>query len=378
MNDSSSSVKVLAIASGKGGTGKSIIVASLGYLLAHCGFKTLLIDMDLFTNGLTFYVLRSFPRKPKISTTSIFLGEQKFVDLSPILIPNEFCNDKLYIFPAIPIKEDSSKFIIDEKFNNFSSFINQVQQIIQVALNDGFEYIILDTRGGGDLTSIGSILAAEGFMIVTEADKISWDIGQRLLNNINDTVELDTLGEEIDVSRLGFIINKNVLPAESIISFLTQAWECPSLATIPLDKNAVRCFQQNIIPVAENITIPFCVALLPLIRKVFVSEGWDKDNKFYLNYLEKKIAEAEIIERKKLKHEANISIIRNITKVYGIFLSTFLLVFLAYNLIISNKTNSIELALLVFITATMIIMITIFDKEFFEIVKAIILKMYQK
>ena len=374
MIDSSSDLKVLAIVSGKGGTGKSLIAASLGYLLAHCGFRTLLIDMDMFTNGLTFYVLGSYPRKSKTSTRSIFLGEEKFGSLSPIFIPNEFCNDNLYVFPSMPKKKQQSKFTIAQQFADFPSFVRRAKRLIRTAQESGFEYIILDTRGGGDLTSIGSTLAAEAFIIVTEADKISWDIGRQLLGDIDETIEVEELTEELDVSRLGFIINKNVLPPESIVSFLEQEWQCPSLVTIPLDENAVRYFQQNIIPVACDIGTPFCIALLPLVRKLFVSENWDEDNKSRLKILENQAKQAEIITRKKSKYEARTRTIATIMRIYGIFLSTLLLVFLSYSLIVSQKLSERESALLVFIASTLIFIITVSDQDFLEIIKRILTK----
>ena len=51
--------KIINIISGKGGTGKSLITAVLGRLLAQEGASVLLIDYDMFVRGLThfFYLL---------------------------------------------------------------------------------------------------------------------------------------------------------------------------------------------------------------------------------------------------------------------------------------------------------------------------------
>src|SRR5258706_15616247 len=49
--------EVIAIASGKGGTGKTLIAACLGYVLTKSGLSTLLIDADPGTDGLSLYLL---------------------------------------------------------------------------------------------------------------------------------------------------------------------------------------------------------------------------------------------------------------------------------------------------------------------------------
>src|SRR5579871_2301761 len=49
--------EIIAIASGKGGTGKTLIAACLGYLLTKAGLRTLLIDADPGTDGLSLFLL---------------------------------------------------------------------------------------------------------------------------------------------------------------------------------------------------------------------------------------------------------------------------------------------------------------------------------
>ncbi|MGB0722212.1 MAG: P-loop NTPase [Gammaproteobacteria bacterium] len=55
--------RITAIMSGKGGTGKSSISSSLAFALAHTGYRTLLVDLDLFTHGLTFLNQGRLPRR---------------------------------------------------------------------------------------------------------------------------------------------------------------------------------------------------------------------------------------------------------------------------------------------------------------------------
>ena len=49
--------KVICFASAKGGSGKTVISASLAKFLAAVGKKVLLVDMDAATNGLSLLYL---------------------------------------------------------------------------------------------------------------------------------------------------------------------------------------------------------------------------------------------------------------------------------------------------------------------------------
>ena len=46
-------MKIINIVSGKGGTGKTLLVAVLAELLSRKRAKVLLIDVDIFVRGLT-------------------------------------------------------------------------------------------------------------------------------------------------------------------------------------------------------------------------------------------------------------------------------------------------------------------------------------
>ncbi len=282
----------MAILSGKGGTGKSIIAASLAYVLANCGFKTLLVDVDLFTGGLSFYVLAEYPAHRSVALQNIFLGvaDQEFKHLRPTPIPNEFCEKNLFLLPAIASKaRRHSELVINSQFQSVDSFSRTLQEILtNVNRAQKFDYILIDTRGGTDLTSVGSALVADGFIVVTEADKTSWDVGEVLFAAIHDAQKETSHFAHA----LGFILNKNVLPPEAIVAFLKQRWECPHLATLPLDENAIRFYQEDRVPIAADPTCPFSAGLIPIVRKLFVSEAWAPDNTYRLGILENRAKQA--------------------------------------------------------------------------------------
>ena len=283
-------MKSIAVLSGKGGTGKSTISASLGYILARCGFKTLLVDLDLFTHGITFYALAQCRKKIDFTLTDLFLKTRKNMETMPqadhipcIMVPNPFTDSNLFVLPSIsPENPDNMELQYDREFDNISRFRVKLKKIIEQAGNKyGFEYIIIDTRGGTDHTSTGAALTADTFIMVTEADKPSWEMGNFLMDAIDEM----EIREKNDVRRAGFIINKNVLPSKSIERYLRKKWRIPHIGTIPLDRSAIRYFQENKVPVAESAACPFSREIFKIVRKIFVSEKWTDEELYELKTL---------------------------------------------------------------------------------------------
>lgn len=263
---------IISILSGKGGTGKSIITASLGYLLSNLGFKTLLIDTDFFTNGLTYYILADNPRIVQKGLRDIFIS-QDINSAFPIEeIRNEYCNNNLFLLPSSNTRaiDQISELKLSESFSDISVFIRMMQRIFLKVSMYEFDYILIDTRGGSDLTSIGSAISAGSTIIVTEADKPSWDMGRVLLN----TIEEAESKERSHVAKLGFILNKNVLPSEAIEMFLRKEWGCPHLVSIELDRDVITAFQRDKIPIVENSNNQFSYSIFITIEKIFINSFW--------------------------------------------------------------------------------------------------------
>jgi MinD-like ATPase involved in chromosome partitioning or flagellar assembly len=334
----SSATQTLAILSGKGGTGKSILSTSLGYLLARIGFRTLLVDMDFFTGGLSFYALAEYPRRPKVSLKDVFTDQAPVEEVRPVEIPHPFARGHLYILPAVTGRRQSeAELQLHVRFQDLEAFVARVQSLLDSVRNDGgFDLIILDTRGGSDLTSVGAALAAGSYILVTEADKTSWDVGRLLI----DAVEEGGLATGFPADRLGFVINKNVLPSQAIEAFLRQQWECPHLTTIPLDENAIRFFQEDRVPVAEDIGTPFSAAVIPIIRKLFVSEDWSNEQIDLYHNLEFESSD-KLLER--IESEASLRRANRFTslmRIYGGLLSLLVLGILASRLNMAEPRGS--------------------------------------
>ncbi|MGB0711989.1 MAG: ParA family protein [Gammaproteobacteria bacterium] len=278
--------RITAIMSGKGGTGKSSISSSLAFALAHTGYRTLLVDLDLFTHGLTFLNQgRLSSREDLRPVKDIFehapSGEGDSGPMpTPLPVRSGYTGGNLYLLPSIrvegadldsvPLGNDPLE--LNAPYNELLPFATRLRAALErLGEIHDFDYIILDTRGGADHTSVGAALAAGSFILVTESDKPSWAISDRLLETVHGVRESSGLHTQ----GLGFVINKNALPTEQIERHLHTRWRLEHLGTLPYDVEVVRSFEQAGIPVEDEPTAKFSGALFELVHRLHKAPGWD-------------------------------------------------------------------------------------------------------
>lgn len=284
----SKGLRTIAILSGKGGTGKSIIVASLGHLIAHCGYKVLLIDTDFITRGLSYYLMADEPYNAQHGLINVFDSENNSLNIIDRLkINSEYCGGNLDLIPATSrIQAHHPSPLIQNDF--YVIFKNQLQKLLMYALERwNYDYVLIDSHGGSShiTTTIAGLV--DGYIIITEADKTSWDVTELLIKSIDENNSIKTVKQP---TRLGFLLNKNTLPEKEIVSFLKQRFLCKDLAVIPLDIEAVRCFQNDEIPLIEDDTQPFSEGIVTLCNRLFRPlNNWDKEANQCLKEIENKI-----------------------------------------------------------------------------------------
>ena len=122
--------EVVVVTSLKGGVGKTMLSASLAYILARMGKRTLAVDMDLGTGGLDI----ALGRENEVAST--------FLDL----LNHTSADDA--IWPG----EDGVYFLAAPVFFNESSLNDVTQDAFDSALTylkEHFDYIIFDMPAGG-------------------------------------------------------------------------------------------------------------------------------------------------------------------------------------------------------------------------------------
>lgn len=142
--------EIYPIGGGKGGVGKSFIVASLGTLLAQRGNTVVLVDLDLGVSNLhTFLGIKN----PKSGINSFLNKSIKKLDRTvvPTIIPNLF-----FISSARCSMEIANLFHA------------QKQKIITAIKSLPFDYILLDLGAGTNFNTLDFFLTSnEGILICT-------------------------------------------------------------------------------------------------------------------------------------------------------------------------------------------------------------------
>ena len=105
--------KILALLSGKGGSGKTTLALSMASMLSDCGIKVLLMDCDLCTNGATyFYESKLSEQNDKITSFYKIVSGLEYEDDLKISV-----NKYMDFIPSITqiTKKNTETYIYDER-----------------------------------------------------------------------------------------------------------------------------------------------------------------------------------------------------------------------------------------------------------------------
>jgi septum site-determining protein MinD len=198
--------RFIAVASGKGGTGKTTTAINLGIALNNLGLKVLVVDGNLTQPNVSLYL--GFPQELH-GLTEVLLGEKKI-------------SDTLYLHP-------SGMGIIPS--NGSIRIEGDLSQDIGGAMLDlvGKADVVLMDAGAGLGNEVKSILkSADETIIVTNPDH----------GAVNEAVRTASLAEELGSVVTGVILNKVTGNKQDIpLSKLKSVIDRPIIGIIPEDRN---------------------------------------------------------------------------------------------------------------------------------------------
>jgi MinD-like ATPase involved in chromosome partitioning or flagellar assembly len=292
-----SKTEIIAIASGKSGTGKTLIVSSLGYALINSGLSVLLIDADPSSSALSLFllgpsgmgkisgfepqntfsgVLRNFrPEEPLhfAPRTIHRLGSDDHGTSYEVLISGKWLyGSEEDVFPLHAAPD------LDKP--RFRKGIEQLfHQLRETAI---FDYVLVDTRGGFSFESTNVCAAADSFIVVTEPDYTSFFQDRTLKERISKAA----LEMENRPLLKAIILNKVAAEETEVVRAyqreLEREFGVPFQDThqVALDLEAIRAYQVQQMPyrVAPSSRFAYdTITAFSAILEVVVVE-WKEEN----------------------------------------------------------------------------------------------------
>ncbi|MBF0352563.1 MAG: ParA family protein [SAR324 cluster bacterium] len=270
-------LEILTIVSSRGGSGRTSLVASFAHMLASCGFKTLLVDMDILTHGLTYLILTN-PDTQIPNTMSRMVAKRSDLNIVPLMVSDQIENN-LFILPSATLKE-KQRWNLDKTLNDQTNLTAYLRKILtDIRSQYGFDYVIVDPESGVDVLSVSSALAADSYVVVTESDRPSWNMNDQLLVTLREAApQLDHHFHE-----LGFVINKNTLPEDAIVTHLAERWKLSHLGTLAWNEKVKENFQKAMNPIGNHPGASWFKSFMDLFTEIYLTDDWSDDAKAKLN-----------------------------------------------------------------------------------------------
>ncbi|MGR3343988.1 MAG: ParA family protein [Paracoccaceae bacterium] len=224
--------EIITVASGKGGTGKTLLLASLGYALLKTGSKVLFVDLDLATEGLSHFLLgengvRAIQSFDSENTVSGFLlqsgGSKKAPSVKPRTINRGGQEDHDIIYEVVisgrGLFGDEIDNVHAEEIGNPDSKSGRelrhfCQSFFENLRSLHYDYILVDTRGGFGVLTTFVCAISDSYFIVTEPTSASLYQNRKLQDRI--LMEAEKL-DNLPLLR-GAIVNKAIREIEPKIS----------------------------------------------------------------------------------------------------------------------------------------------------------------
>ena len=238
--------KVIVVASGKGGTGKTTVVANLGATLAMEGQRTLVVDMDMGLRNLDLY---------------LGLESNVVYDVSDVMngvcrIKQALIKDKsfpgLYLMAASPKRADGEITPLHMK-------------VLCEKLRGQFDYIIVDGPAGIDDGLAVASAGADMAVVVVSPDYAAARDGEMVRLVL----------KEMGIEKVGFIVNK--LNMEMIrkgfapdVSEIVRGFQRELLGVIQSDEN---------ISISTNLGVP-----VVFMRETYIADNFRKISRSIAEY----------------------------------------------------------------------------------------------
>ena len=334
---SNSSPEIIAVTSGKGGTGKTLITACLGYALIKSKHRVLLIDADPATDGLSHLLLgpQGIRQRETFKEQNTFTGilrefqHTERLVYEPYRINRSQAQDHGAFYWTLisgkglygdqpDVAEELAVPDLDRK-----SFNRIIAMLFDNLRKSGtYDYILVDTRGGFSFESTSIDALADSFILVTEPQNTSFYQDRNLILRISETARdlgVKPLMRAIIVNKASEsepqVGNLDLTKIESSFRHdLVREFSIPFEEThpVPLDLQAMKAYKTQAIPYQVAADSNFAFATLSAFGDILkvVTARWTEDEIKNWNKLVDKVSAAierrnqEAVEKRKQEKEA--------------------------------------------------------------------------
>lgn len=323
METSRNQPEIIAIASGKGGTGKTVIAACLAYALVQAGHRVLMIDADTATDGLSLFMLGPNGMNQINDPVDPFLPENTFtgmlrrfadkgelvftprrinrtgtegheVEYEALISGKNAYGDLPTEILGTPINRETFRRAITELFFTLKE---------SPAVRD-YDYVIVDTRGGFAFETTEICAIADSFIIVTEPQITSFYQDRNLIKRIHESAQemkTEPLLRSIIVNKATEgISEKGPLRLDQVeVEFrlaLEREFDVKLFDThpVPLDPQVMLAYKIQQVPFLHVPASRFSFAVLTAFSQILrtVTREWERDRTEKWNDLVRSVTRA--------------------------------------------------------------------------------------
>ncbi len=246
-----SASKAIAIVSGKGGSGKTMVAVALAQGAAAADRRVMLIDADFGTGGLTYYLSFRVFNRLRTGVTDLFDNPSLAASIDSWAASPDPAGEGhgLAGVRLIPIgKQALIRDDIDDRIvGALDAAIMNAKSIADV--------VIVDCRGGVDYQSLAVCAIVDEVLLVVETDATSIRSSQHLVE------ELDRHMVKHKVA--GFVLNKAIDDPTTLAMTANSLMQVDYLGAIPFDIEATRSYIQGRVPSFSSLFSRHVLAVWP-------------------------------------------------------------------------------------------------------------------
>ena len=153
--------KVIVVYNQKGGCGKTTTATTLAYLLARCGKRTALIDLDSQGDSSLAY---GVPNPDKLQTTILSLVKQVIIG-EPLPSPSSY----MYSYHGVDLVPSNEEISTLERNLSNVDFREYILKEYISQISPSYDYIIIDCMPSLGMTTINALVAATSVLIPVPA-----------------------------------------------------------------------------------------------------------------------------------------------------------------------------------------------------------------